>query len=160
MIDAVATSREIQIDTPSPSTAVLPLELCAGLRPVGRLLLLGQAPTLAPFRALCDARLWMQWVEPEEGLEGAHIEIAAQTSCDERARTARVVARAALTDRKHAWALYRLAEAQGFVDLLLAGSDAPAGSPQEVLHLLVCADLSQRSSDLGLSVDPFPRRYQ
>ena len=139
---------------------MLPLELCAGLRPVGRLLLLGQAPTLVPFRALCDARLWMRWVEPEEpDLEGAQIEIAAETSRDQGARTARVVARAALSDRKRARALYRLAEAQGLVALLLAGSAAPDGSPQEFLHLLLCADLSRRSEEFRLSPDPFPQRY-
>ena len=49
--------------------------------------------------------------------------------------------------------------AQGLVDLQLAGSDAPAGSPQEVLHLLLCVDLSRCSEDFGLSPDPFPQRY-
>ena len=63
-------------------------------------------------------------------------------------------------DRVGAWALYRLAEAQGLVDLLLVGSAAPDESPQEFLHLLVCADLSRRSEDFGLSVDPFPQRYR
>ena len=100
----------------------------------------------------------MRWVETD--LDDAQIEIAAETSRDEGACTARVVARAAITDRKGAWPLYRVAEVQGLLELLLAGSDAPVGSPQEVLHLLVCANLSQRSADLGLSVDPFPRRYQ
>ena len=92
--------------------------------------------------------------------EGAQIEIAAQKSRDEGARTTRVVARAALTDRTRAWALYRLAEVQGLVDLLLAGSAAPDASPQEFLHLLVCTDLSRRSEDFGLSPDPFPKRYR
>ena len=63
-------------------------------------------------------------------------------------------------DRVGAWALYRLAESQGLVDLLLVGSAAPDESPQEVLHLLVCADLSRRSEDFGLSVVPFPQRYR
>ena len=154
MIDAVATLREFEIDASSPPTEVLPLELSVGVRPVGRLLLLGQVPSLAPFRGLRGARLWMRWVEPD--LDDAQIEIAAEGSRDERPCTARVLARASVPDRAGAWALYRLAEAQGLVDLLLAGPDA---SPQEALRLLVCADLSQRSSDLGLSVDPFPRRY-
>ena len=50
-------------------------------------------------------------------------------------------------------ALYRLAQVQGMVDLLLAGATSPDGKPSEVLHLLVCADRSQRSEVLGLSVD-------
>ena len=73
----------------------------------------------------------------------------------EGARTARVVARAALSDRKRAWALYRLAEARGLVDLLLAGSAAPDGSPQEFLHLLLCADLSRRSEEFGCTPTRF-----
>ena len=55
-----------------------------------------------------------------------------------------------------AWAVYRLAQAQGLVDLMLAGSNA---SPPAVLHLLVCVDLSQGPQDLGGSVAPFPQRY-
>ena len=66
----------------------------------------------------------------------------------------------ALTDRTGAWALYRLAEVQGLVALLLVGAAAPDGEPQEFLHVLVCADLSRRSEDFGLSVDPFPQRYR
>ena len=71
-----------------------------------------------------------------------------------------VLARAALTYRKRDWDLYRLAEVQGLVDLLLASSAACDGSESDVLHLRVCADLSRRSEDFGLSVDPFPARYQ
>ena len=145
------------IDTTSPSTDVLPLEFSYWVRPVGRLLLLGQVPTLSLFRAVLGARLWMRWREPDR--DDAQIEIAVEISRDEGAPTARVLARASLPDRKRAWALYRLAEVQGLVDLFLAGSDAPAGSLQEVLHLLLCVDLSRCSEDLGLSPDPFPQRY-
>ena len=158
MMRAMSPLLENEVATPSQSTEVVPLEPSAGLRPVGRLLLLGQVPSLAAFRGLRGARHWMRWVEPDR--DDAQIEIDAQTSRDEAPCTARVLARAAMPDRMGAWALYRLAEVQGRVDLLLAGSDAPDASPQEFLHLLVCANLSQRSSDLGLSVDPFPRRYQ
>ena len=159
MIGAMSAPLENEVATPPHSTEVLPLEYCFSARPVGRLMLIGQVPMLDPFRALPpDARLWMRWVEPD--LDDAQIEIAAETSRDEGACTARVLARAYVPDRMGAWALYRLAETQGLLDLLLAGSDTPDASPQEVLHLLVCADLSQRSADLGLSVDPFPPRYQ
>ena len=150
MIGAMSAPLENEVATPPHSTEVLPLEYCFSARPVGRLMIIGQVPTLDPFRALPpDARLWMRWVEPPD-LDDAQIENAAQTSRDERPCTARVLARAAMPDRMGAWALYRLAEVQGLVDLLPAGSGAPDGSPQEYLSLLVCADLSQRSSDLGL----------
>ena len=162
IIGAVAVPLEIGIDAPSQPTEVLPLEFSVGARPVGRLMFLGQVPTLAPFLVLPrDARLWMRWAEPEEtGLARAQVEIAAMTSRDEGARVARVIARAAVTDQEGAWALYRLAEVQGLVDLLLAGSASPGRNRRAFMHLLVCADLSRRSEDLGLSVDPFPARYQ
>ena len=54
----VATSREV--------TAVLPLELCAAVRPPGRLLLLGQVPCLESFRSLPPGtRLVLRWGEPD-----------------------------------------------------------------------------------------------
>ena len=156
IIPVLPAPSESDIDTISPSTDVLPLEFSYWVRPVGRLLLLGQVPTLSPFRAVLGARLWMRWREPD--LDDAQIEIAS-ASCDEPCCTAQVLARASLPDRRRGWALYRLAGAQGLVDLFLAGSDAPAGSLQEVLHLLLCVDLSRCSEDLGLSPDPFPQRY-
>lgn len=185
MISAVAVPLEIVIDAPSQPTEVLPLEFSVCVRPVGlcmlpkckregrpraesvrdylagHLMCLGQVPTLAPFLALrCDARLWMRWVEPEEtGLGGAKIEIAVSTSRDGGAFVARVVARAAVTDRKGAWALYRLAEAQGLVDFVLAGAASPGRNRRAFMHLLVCADLSRRYKELGLSPDPFPQHY-
>ena len=97
MIGPVATLRHIVIDTPSQSTEVVPLEFSVSLRPTGRLLLLGQVPSLAPFRGLRGARLWMRWHEPD--LDDAQIEIAAQTSRDDSPCTARVLARASLPDR-------------------------------------------------------------
>ena len=142
----------------SSSPGVLPLELATTVRPTGRLLLLGQVPALDPFLALSpDTRLWLRWFEPDR--DDAQIQIASSVG-DERACTAHVLARASVPDRMGAWALFRLAEAQGLVDLLLAGPTAADGSPSEVLHLLVCADVSQRSEGLGLSVDPFSGRYQ
>lgn len=161
VIFSEAAPLEIEIGTPSQSTEVLDLELCAVARPVGLLLLLGQVPTLDPFRALGDdTRLWMRWVEPEEpGLEAACIEIAASTPRDERTRTARVVARATMTDRAGAWALYQRAEMQGLIDLHLFDTVPADGSPGEMMIWFVCADLSRRSAEFGLSVDPFPKHY-
>ena len=154
---------EIDVATGPQSTEVYPLEFSIVLTPLGRLFIVGQVPSLAGFRGLRGASLWMRCVEPEEtspeetSPEDAYIEIAAETSSDEGARTARVVARAAMPDRK-AWALYRVVEVQGLVDLKLVGSGAP-GTPQEVLHLLVRADLSRRAAEYGLSAEPFPQRY-
>ena len=157
MIAVLLAPSESDIDTTSQSTDVLPLEFSTVPRPSGRLLLLGQVPCLAPFRSVLGARLWMRWREPDR--DDAQIEIAVEISRDEGSCVARVLARASLPDRWGGWALYRLAGAQGVVDLMLAGSDAPAGSRQEVLHLLVCVDLSRCSEDLGLSPNPFPHRY-
>ena len=159
MISALRSPSESDIVTSAPPTDVLPLEFSFGVRPPGRLMILGQAPCIERFRALPpDTRLWMRWFEPDR--DDAQIQIAASDAGDERAPTARVLARACVPDRMGAWALYRVAEAQGVVDLLLAGATPPDGSPSEVLHRLVCADLSHRSQELGLSVDPFPGRYQ
>ena len=132
------------------------------MRPVGLFLFIGQVPTLDPFRALSDeTRLWMRWVEPEEpGSEDARIAIAASAPRDERSRTARVVARATMTNRRVAWALYQLAEIQGLVDFHIFDSVPPDGSPGEFMHWLVCADLSRRSAEFGLALDPFPNHYQ
>ena len=94
-----------------------------------------------------------------DGPWGAKIEIAVSTSRDGGAFVARVVARAAVTDRKGAWALYRLAEAQGLVDFVLAGAASPGRNRRAFMHLLVCADLSRRYKELGLSPDPFPQHY-
>lgn len=63
-----------------------------------------------------------------------------------------------LASRGYGWqeacvGLSGLWETHGGVDLLLAAATALHGSPSEVLHLLVHADLSQRSDDFGLSVD-------
>lgn len=38
--------------------------------------------------------------------------------------------------------MWRVAQAQGVVDVLLAGAAPSDGSPAPCLHLLVCADLS------------------
>ena len=146
----------------SPTTEVPETELCVLVRPSGLFLLVVQIPTLNPILSLGpDVRLWMRWAEPEEtGLDGARIEIAASTSRDEKARTARVIVRTAPITRTGARAMYRLIEMQGLVDLQVFGPDPSHESSPKMIHLLVCADLSQRSADLGLSVDPFPRRYQ
>ena len=158
IIGAMLPPLEIDVATGPQSTEVYPLEFSIVLTPLGRLFIVGQVPSLAGFRGLRGASLWMRCVEPEEtSPEDAYIEIAAETSSDEGARTARVVARAAMPDRK-AWALYRVVEVQGLVDLKLVGSGAP-GTPQEVLHLLVRADLSRRAAEYGLSAEPFPQRY-
>ena len=138
---------------------VCPLEFSIVLTPLGRVFLLGQVPSLAGFRALRGVPLWMRCVEPEEtSPEDAYVEIATEISVDEGVRTARVVARAAMPDQK-AWALYRAVEVQGLLELLLAGSGAPDGTPREYLPLIVRADLSRRAAAYGLSVEPFPQRY-
>ena len=72
---------------------------------------------------------------------------------------ARVVARAAVTVRKGTWALYRLAETQGVVDLLLRRLSLVRCNSRAFMHLLVCADLSRRYEDFGLPPDPFPQQY-
>ena len=145
IIPALSALLEIVIDTTSPQTDVLPLEFSAVPRPSGRLLLLGQVPCLAPFRAVLGARLWMRWreLEPDHDLDRVQIEIA-WASWDAPSSTAGVIARARVPDRSGAWALFRVAQAQGVVDLFLAGPASCEGRA-EVLHLLVCADVSQRS---------------
>ena len=63
-------------------------------------------------------------------------------------------------DRWGAWALFRVAQAQGVVDLLLAGPALRDGSRSDVLHLLVCGDVTVRSDPSGLTVAPFRHRHQ
>lgn len=126
------------------SPRVLPLEFSFRLRPVGRLVLLGQVPTLAPLRALpLDAFLWIRWVDAPVG---SSIDVVASMSPDEVAANARVIARAALTNPRGARALYRVAEVQGVGDLFLADSGAPAGAREPFLHLLASVAPSQRSA--------------
>ena len=139
---------DIAIDTPAPPTDVLPLEFSFGVRPVGRLMLLGQVPTLDPFRAVfADNRLWMRWAEPDR--DDAQIEIAS-ASMDAPSSSARVIARARVPDRWGAWALFRIAQVQGMVDLWLAGPTAADGSSPEVVRLPVYADVSQAEPGLPL----------
>ena len=143
----------------SPSPEIVDLELAIIVRPAGRLLLAGQVPTLTPLREIRgDVRFWMRWAE-DTGLEGARIEIAASTARDEKARTARVVARAVLAHPTRAWSVYGLLEIQGLTDLLVTEPVAPDRPPSELVHWLVCADLSRRSAGYGLSVDCFPKYY-
>ena len=144
---------DIAIDTPAPPTDVLSVGCRFLLRPIGRLMLTGRAPCLGPFRAVFpDNRLWMRWAEPDR--DDAQIEIA-WASWDAPSSTARVIARARVLDRWGAWALFRVAQVQGLVDVWLWGPEPADGSPADFLHLLVCADVWQRSEGLGLSVDPF-----
>ena len=118
------------------SPDVLPLECGFGVGPTGRLMLLAQVPTLAPLRTLpLGEFLWVRWVD-RSGLGEASIELVASSSPDEGAGNGRVLARAAVTEPRGTWALYRIAEVQGVVDFFVAGSDAPAGSPEAFLHLL------------------------
>lgn len=133
---------------------ILPLEFRFLVRPVGRLMLVGNVPSLAPFRALpLDAFLWMRWSDLPAQC-GAFLELAASASRADSARTARVIARAALVNPRGAWAVYLVAEVQGVVDLWLTGSDAPAGSPEAFLHLLATV---APSGHFGKSV-PAPGR--
>ena len=146
MISPMDVQPDIAMGTPAPPTDVLPLEFSFGVRPVGRLMLLGQVPTLDPFRALSsDTRLWMRLAEPDR--DDAQIEIA-WASMDAPSTAARVIARARGPDRWGAWALFRVAQVQGMVDLSLAGP-ASCDGRAEVLHLRVCADVSQNEPGLS-----------
>lgn len=145
----------------TPSTEISDMQLAILTRPVGRAILIGQVDTLSPMLTPGgrDVRLWMRWVEPEEtGVEGARIEFAMSTRRDEKSRTARVIARAAIVHRGMR-SLYRLLEVQGLVDLWVCAPPAPDGSLHKVVTWLVCADLSQRSAMYGLATDPFPLHY-
>ena len=130
----------VQIATDSPE--VFPLELCFSVRPIGRLDLLGQVPTVGPFRELpLAARLWLRWAQPEgAGLEEGHLEVGVASDRDAPAHTAQVIARAEVTDHWGSWALFRVAQIQGVIDLLLAGADAPVGVPSPHLHLIASVD--------------------
>ena len=137
----------LSVPTCAPAPDVLPLEFAFALRPTGRLIMLGQVPCLDPFRTLpADTRLWLRWIEPNRA--DAEIVIASSVG-DESAPTARVLARACVPDRWGAWALFRVAQVQGVVDLRLAGPTTADGSSPEVLHLFVCADVSQHSQEFG-----------
>ena len=136
------------------------LDLDAIVRPTGRILLAGQVLPCNVFSELGgDARIWMRWAEPEEtGIESASIEFAVATPRDEAIRTAHVIARAAVKNCRFAWNVYQLLEIQGLTDLFLVGPTAPDGSC-ELFHELVCADLTRRATNYGLSLDHFPQRY-
>ena len=136
------------------------LELAAIPRPTGRILLAGQVLPRDVFSELPgDVRIWMRWAEPEETrIESASIEFAVATRRDEAVRTAHVIARAALSNRGIAWSVYQLLEIQGLTDVLLVGPTAPDGSC-ELVHELVCADLTRRATNYGLSVQHFPQCY-
>ena len=137
------------------------LQVVAIPRPSGGVLLAGQILPRDVFSELPgDVRIWMRWAPPEEtGLESAALEFAVATPRDEAVRTARVIARAALSNRRIAWNVYQLLEIQGLTDLLVVGPTAPDGSCSEVVHELVCADLTLRSQQYGLPLNHFPQRY-
>ena len=137
------------------------LELAAIARRSGRILLFGQVPTLESVSEFSgDVCIWTRWAEPvETGLEGARLEFAAATPRDNAARTARVVARAAPTNRRYARNVYSMLEIQGMIDLLVVGPAAPDGSRSELVHVLACADLTQKYTPYGLSVIDFPKHY-
>ena len=145
----------------SPLGGAVGLELAVIALPSCRALLAGQVLTRNVFAELRgDVRIWTRWAEPEEtGLEGARIEFAAATRLDVAARTARVIARAAPTNRRYVRGVYDILEVQGMIDLLVVGPAAPDGSRSEFVHVLVCADLTQRSTPYGLSVVHFPKHY-
>ena len=132
------------------------LELGALVTPSGRILLAGVLPRDVFSELSGDTRIWMRWAGPEDtGREGPRIEFAAATPRDEAVRTARVIAGAPLANPRIAWSVYKLLEIQGLSDLLLVGPN----SCSELIHELVCADLTRRSTQYGLSVNHFPERY-
>ena len=137
----------LPVPTCAPAPDVLPLEFSFLVRPTGRLIMLGQVPCLEPFRTLpADTRLWLRWFEPDRA--DAEMVIASSVG-DESAPTARVLARACVPDRRGAWALFRVAQAQGVVDLALAGPTTADGSSPEVLHLFVRTAPSRGSPQVG-----------
>ena len=132
---------------------ILPLEFSFLVRPTGRLMLAGQVPSLEPFLALPpDTRLWLRFVAPDR--HDAAIEIAS-TSGEAPPSTARALARGAVLDRWGAWALLRVAQAQGVVDVMLAGTEPPDGAAAPTLHLLAGVDLSagRDAPDQSLGAD-------
>ena len=134
------------------------LELAAIARPSGGVLLLGQMPTLESVSELRgDVCIWMRWAET--GLKSARIEFAAATPRDNAARIARVIARAAPTNRRYARNVYSILEIQGLTDLLVVGPAAPDGSRSELVHVLACADLTRSSTPYGHSVVHYPKHY-
>lgn len=151
----------LEIDVRStPPTEPFHAEFGAIVMPA-RVLLIAQVSTPSPLLELGDdARIWMRWAEPEAAsVEDARLEIAVSTARDEQTRTARVAARATITDRTLAWPICRFMEIQGLTDLFVGAPTAPDGAPSEFVHLLQCADLSRRSARYGLSVDHFPSNY-
>ena len=145
----------------SQSSDPADLRLATIVRPSGRILLAGQVLTRDVFSGLPgDVRIWMRWATPEEtGLESAVVEFAAATRRDEATRTAHVVARAPLKNPGVAWGVYQLLEIQGLTDLLVAEPTASDESCSDLVHALVCADLTRRSQQYGLAVSHFPERY-
>ena len=135
------------------------LQLVLIPRPTGGILLAGQVVRDVFPRLPHDALRWMRWAPPEETGESAVIEFASATRRDVAARTAHVFARAPLANPGIAWCAYQLLEIQGLTDLVLVGPTEPDGSCGELIHELVCADLTRRSQEYGLSVSHFPERY-
>ena len=137
---------------------MLPLEFSFLVRPTGRLVLLGLVPSLEPFRALSpDTRLWLRWRATDRA--DAEVEIAC-APCDAPAPRARRLARGAVLDRWGAWALLRVAQAQGVVDVMLAGPKPADDTAAPYLHLLAGVDLSAPCEALGLSPGVFSTRRQ
>ena len=98
-----------------------------------------------PFRAMAlGAFVWMRCVDLQGGDE-AYLELVRRlppTSSRETCASPRAVS----TDWQGARAIFRLAQTQGLVDVLLASSDALRGAPEVFLHQLVCVDPSARSA--------------
>ena len=85
--------------------------------------------------------------------------MAAATRSDEEKGTAWVIARSERLVRDDARTLYDRVEVQGLVDLIVfPQAELESPSPQ-FMHWLACADLSRRSTELGLSTAPFPQHY-
>ena len=85
----------------------------------------------------------MRFVEADR--DDAQIEIA-WASRDAPSSAAQVLARGVVPDRWGVRALLQVGQAQGMVDILLAGSEPGDGSPVPYLHLLVSVDLKLSSN--------------
>ena len=121
-------------------------------------MLTGRAPFLDTFHTVFpDNRLWMRWAGADR--DDARIDIA-WASWDAPSSTARVFAHPRVSGGWWAWALFRVAQVEGLVDVWLWGPEQADDSPADFLHFLAYADPSQSAENVGFSAELFPGRPQ